>query len=227
MKFIVQREGMPVRMSDEQFYLVLLSVMAALAAAVMMSFGLDLHHNFLTIACDTSEFQNSIINTLHGHWFRDTVIDGPNLLGMHSLFVFLLIAPLYVLFPSPDTLFTLQIWSVYSTVIPVYLVAREILGRPLAAFLIAASALINPLLVQMALAPFHPETWITAAVFWSYYFYRRNLAVGFWMALGIALTSGEEASFIYLALGTILFVMEDGVAWRKRYGIFMFAASLA
>jgi uncharacterized membrane protein len=227
MKFLASWDLQLTRLSEDRFYLILLTSMAAIIAGLMANFGITLHSNFLTIACDTAEFQNAIINTMHGQWFRNTVYDGPNVLGIHTLFIFLLLAPVYALFPSPNTLFNLQIWSVYSTVIPLYLAAREISGRPLAAFLVAASALLSPMLVHMALAPFHPETWITAAVFWSYYFYRRNRPLAFGIAAGLALSSGEEAAFIYAALGVVLLIIEDGLPWRKRYGAWMLGTAVA
>ena len=43
--------------------------MAASVAALMTSFALLLHRNFLTIACDSALMQSGIVNTIHGHWY--------------------------------------------------------------------------------------------------------------------------------------------------------------
>ena len=83
---------------------------------------------------------------------------GPNILGSHTTFLLLLLVPIYKMAPSVDTLFILQVWGVYSTVIPLYLVAQELLRRPLVAFVVAALALASPLLLRMAVAPLHLET---------------------------------------------------------------------
>lgn len=214
-------------MSDEQFYLSLLAVMTAVVAGAVLWMALLLHRNFLTIACDTAEFQNTIVNTLHGHWFRDTVIDGPNLLGMHTLFIFLLLIPVYTVCPYPEALFVVQVFAVYSTVIVLYFVALDFTPRPVVAFFVAASALASPLLVQMALAPFHPETWIAAATLATYHFYRRQKPLAFAICLIVGLTSGELAAFIYFSLGLALFLGEDGLAWRKRYGTWIAGVSAA
>ena len=234
MKFFELWNRQLARVSEERFYLAMIGTMAVVVAAVLTVLGLALQRNFLLIACDMAAFQNTLVNTLHGNWFRDTAYDGPNLLGLHATFVLLLIAPIYAVFPSPDTLFTLQIWSVYSTVIPLYLIACDILRRPLMAFLIAATALVSPLFfLQMAFAPFHPETWILAAVFWSFFFYRRNWMIAFWISLVFALSCSEHAALdllATLALGTRYTLRnaypEDGVAWRKRYGVFAVVAGL-
>jgi uncharacterized membrane protein len=227
MKFLEKGERWLGRLGEDRFYLVLLSVLAAAVAGAMTVFVLGLHRNFLTIACDTATFQNVIVNTLDGRWFRDTAYNGPNLLGLHSVLALALVAPVYAIFPSPDTLFILQIWGIYSAVIPLYLVAVEMTQRRPMSFLVALSALASPLFLHMAAAPYHPESWIIAAVLWSYYFYRRNRPVGFWIALGVAVTSGEQAGPIYIALGAALLLFDDGLAWRRRYGKYTLTAGLA
>jgi uncharacterized membrane protein len=205
-------------MTEERFYLSLLSILAAITAAVVALVALGLHRNFLTIACDTAVLQSGIVNTLHGHWFETDGPGGPSILSAHTTFLLLLVIPIYVLAPSPDTLFVLQIIGVYSTVIPLYLVALEILKRPQIAFGIALIALASPLLVHMAFAPFHLETWIAAAVLWSYLFYLRNVGLGFAAAFFFAVCCGEQAALIYIALGMSLIFFDDGLAWRKPYG---------
>ncbi len=213
--------------SEERFYLAVLSAMASVVAATVLSFALYLHWNFVMIACDTAGFQSAIVNTLHGNWFRDSAYDGPNLLGQHSFFVVLLLVPIYALFPYVQTLFVLQIVGVYSTVVPLYLVTREIVGQAGTAFLVAAGALASPLLLHMALAPFHVETWFSAAVLWSYYFYRRDRARAFWLSFCFAVSCAEQVAMIYVALGLALVVFEDGVPWRRKYGVFALAGGLA
>jgi uncharacterized membrane protein len=219
MKFVVQRDKIPLRINDGQFYLILLSVMAAMIAALVTILALILHRNFLTIACDTAVLQSGIVNTMHGHWFANNGAGGPNILSSHSTFLLLLFIPLYVIFPSVDLLFTLQIWGVYSSVIPIFLVAQELVKRPQTSFCIAATVLVSPILLHMAVAPFHLETWIAAAAFWSYFFYRRNNLLGFGAGLLFAVCCGEQAAMIYIALGLSMLTIDDGLAWRRRFGI--------
>jgi uncharacterized membrane protein len=218
MKFAVQRAGTPVRMRDELFYLVTLAVLAAITAAIVSNFALFLHRNFLTIACDTAVLQSAIVNTLHGDWFRNNGAGGPSILGAHTTFLLLLTLPVYVLAPSPDTLFVLQVFGVYGIVIPLYLIAGDLLRQPLAAFCVATAAMASPLLLHMAFSPFHLETWIAAGAFWSYFFYLRNNLAGFLASLAGAVCCGEQAALIYIALGVALLAVDDGLAWRKRYG---------
>ncbi len=117
-------------------------------------------------------------------------------------------------------LFTLQVWVVFSAVVPVYLIAREALPGRLTALLVAMLALTSPLLYEMATAPFHPESGILAGALWSYFFYRRNHLLGFWLSFAFAVSCAEQAALIYIALGLALACAEDGLAWRRRYAKF-------
>ena len=163
MKFGVQRTGAPVRLSDEHFYLSILAAMTGIVVGLVAALALLLHRNFLTIACDTAVLQSAIVNTLHGHWFANNGAGGPSILGSHTTFLLLAVIPFYVLAPFPETLFLVQIAGVYSTAIPLFLLARQMGQKPLVAFVVAGSGLASPLLLNMAFAPFHLESWIAAA----------------------------------------------------------------
>jgi Predicted membrane protein (DUF2079) len=226
MKLLEAWRGRLAQLSEERFYLLLLIAAALIVAVTTTGIALELDRNFLTIACDTAAFQNAIVNTLDGRWFRDTAYDGPNLLGLHATFILVPLALVYSLAPSADTLFTLQIFGVWSTVIPLYLIGVLRLRRPAIAFLVAMVALGSPLLLEMAWAPFHPETWTLAGVLWSYYFYLRNRPVAFWISLFFALSCGEQAGLIYATMGVTWLLFEDGNAWRRRFGIYALAAGL-
>ncbi len=226
MKLLIQRGGAPVRMSEERFYLVLLAFLAALVAVIVIVFDLGLHRNFLMIAIDSALMQSTIVNTAHGNWFSYNGPHGPNLLAAHTTFILLLLIPIYLIAPSIDTLLIVQVIGVYSTIIPLYLLAKDLLQRPLVAFCVAASALASPFLLHMAMAPSHPETWIAAAVLWSYFFYLRNNLIGFCGTMLFAFCCGEQAALIYLSLSAALFLVDDGVTWRKQYARIAFLAGI-
>jgi Predicted membrane protein (DUF2079) len=226
MKFPEAWRSRLAQLSDERFYLLLLIAAAVIAAAVTTNIALSLNRNFLTIACDTAAFQNTIVNTLDGRWFRDTAYDGPNLLGLHSTFILAPLALVYAVIPSTDMLFILQVFGVWSAIIPLYLVAVTRMSRPVTAFAVAVAAMASPFFLEMAWAPFHPETWILAATLWSYLFYLRKRPIAFWISLGFALSCGEQAGLIYATLGASWFFLDDGITWRKRYGIYAMTAGL-
>jgi uncharacterized membrane protein len=213
------------RLTDGEFYLVLIMLAAALTIVLVAPFALELHRNFLTIACDTADIQCAIVNTLHGHFLEKN--GGPSLLASHTSFLLLAVIPAYVVVPSVDTLFVLQVAGVYATVVPIYLVALELIGRPLLAFGLALIALTSPILVHMALAPVHLETWIAAAVFWAIFFYLRGSIGGYMVSMLVAVCCAEQAAMLLLGLGASLLLIDDGRAWRRRFGAIAVALSFA
>jgi len=204
----------------ERLGLLVVTAVAAAFALAMTFVALALNRHFLVSASDTSAYHNTVVNLVHGQGFRVTAYSGPNMLGQHAVFVLALIAPIYALFPSVEALFTLQVWVIFSAVVPIYLLAREALPQGRTAILIPLLALTSPLFYEMATAPFHPESGILAGVFWSYFFYRRNHALGFWLSFAFAVSCAEQASLIYIALGLALFFAQDGLAWRRRFALF-------
>jgi hypothetical protein len=211
--------GLPYASADRPC-LAIVVLLAALVASFMAIVAVHLNRNFLISAADTSVFHNTLVNLLQGRGFRVTAYSGPNLLGQHTMFILLAIAPLYAAIPSVETLFTLQAWVVFSSVVPLYLIARRLLQSSRSAFFIALLALTCPLFFQMALAPFHPESGILPGVLWSYYFYLKNRMMGFWICFLLAVSCAEQAAMIYVALGLALFCANDGLAWRERYSKF-------
>jgi len=218
MKFGVQRSGSPVRFTEDFYYLTLLGFISGLACLIAAYLVVVLNRNFLTIACDTEVLENAIVNTIHGHWFANNGAGGPNVLGAHTTFMLLAVIPFYIVLPFPETLFALQCIGVYSTVFPLYLVARDFGLQPRIAYLIAAMSLISAFLLHMAMAPFHFEGWIAAAALWSYHFYLRNNLLGFVISILVALSCAEQASLIFISLGISLLLVKDDCAWRRHFG---------
>jgi len=227
MKVIAFLEERLNRLSEERFFFLALWLLMIVIASVMTMFAMELHGNFLTIACDTAAFQNTMVNILHGHWFRDTAYGGPNYLGLHCVLILVPLAWVYAAFPHVELLFALQIWGVYSSVFPLYYLGLDLLRKPALAFLVAASALATPFLLHTALAPFHPETWVLPAALWSYLAYRKNHQTGFWVSFIFALSCTEQAALIYMALGASWYLCDDGLAWRKKYGVLAFVTASA
>ncbi len=218
MKVSLQRTGSEIRFTEDFFYLTVLGILSAITCGLVTGLALSLHRNFLTIACDTEVLENAIVNTMHGHWFAENGAGGPSILGSHTTFLLLAVIPFYVVAPDPETLFALQCVGVFSVVFPLYLVARDFGLKPLLAYVIAFTSLASAYLIHMAMAPFHLETWIAAAALWAYHFYLRQNLVGFLISLLVAVCCGEQAALIFIALGVSLLLVEDGCAWRRRFG---------
>src|SRR6201999_1922616 len=61
----------------------------------------------------------------------------------------------------------------------------------------------------------------------SYIFYRRGQSLAVALCFAAGLISGELAAFIFLGLGIALLLGGDGMAWGKRYGVWLVGLSIA
>ncbi|PAW77131.1 MAG: hypothetical protein B9S32_12690 [Verrucomicrobia bacterium Tous-C9LFEB] len=214
------------KLSGEPLYLLVLTALWILSAAAASHLTLQIYQNFRGVACDTAASQNAIVNILNGHWFRCTAYCGPHILGIHSHFIFVLLAAIYALIPSTDFFYILQNVGALSVVFPVYFVAKEILKNPFTACLIAIAALLNPMLANLCIIPLHPEPWILPALFWAYYFYLKNRPLAFWLCFLFSVCCGELAAITYAALGVAWLLSPRRFPWTRRYGWFALVGGL-
>ncbi len=101
-------------------------------------------------------------------------VAGRNLFGDHPSFIYLLLVPVYWVFPHTETLLVVQSVLIALGAVPVYLLARYLLRSWALATCLAAAYLLNPALQQTNLEQFHVECFETpllalgiyAAVVW-------------------------------------------------------------
>lgn len=75
-------------------------------------------------------YEQAIWNTVHGRFLETHTVDiTNNLLGLDSSYMLACLAPLYALFPSVEALFAAQMAIVSLGALPLYLLARDRLGR--------------------------------------------------------------------------------------------------
>jgi len=102
--------------------LVLNTAVFTLAAACKME--------LFRMGFDTALIEQAIWNTVHGRFLETHAFDfSNNLLGLDCFYMAAWLAPLYALFPSVNTLFAAQMTIVSLGALPLYLLARDRLGR--------------------------------------------------------------------------------------------------
>jgi uncharacterized membrane protein len=174
------------------FALVVLA--AAIYATYFSYYTVVHHHNVLSSSLDLGLEENVIWNALHsGALFKTTPYGGPtgNLLGEHAAYLSYVIAPIYGLHQSAETILILQSVLIGGAAIPLYLVARKYLG-PWLSCLIAVLYVLYP--------PVHGSN--------LYDFHYPPLAPFFlWFTLHFALSGKTVRTFIFAAL--TLSVRED------------------
>lgn len=202
-----------------RYFLALVAVTIAAAVGLIL-FALPFHTNFIPqAACDTAAYQNAIVNTLHGRWFHDTAYNGPNVLGLHSVVILVLIAPIYALFPTMPMLIALQIAVSVSSVWPVYWIAWERLKEARAAFGFGLLVLLSPYFWHVTQMPFHPETLMLPFVLWAWLFYLRRRLSAFVLFLLLAMSCTEQEALLAVVLGLGLIVVHRSEPRARRFGI--------
>lgn len=190
------------------------SVFLVLIAGYLLGFSwlAILRHLAINTGYDLAQYDQIIWNSLQGRLFWQTyVADAPMFLGKSFTPILLAFVPLYAVWSNPIVLLCVQTSALTVAAFPLYWLARERLGKPLALVVVLAF-LLYPALIGVNVVDFHEIALATPALAFATFFLLREHNKGFLVCLAIALLIKEEIAFIAAAFGIyILFVQ------RKRW----------
>ncbi len=189
----------------------------ALFAWVLGGNAVAHHHLIQTIDTDIGISDNVMANLSLGRGFRAPALFGTtpgSYLTVHSEFVSWVFVPIYRTHPGAETLLRLQAVLAALSVVPLFLLARRLLGQAMAIWSCAAF---------LSLAPLHGAllytfSWLPAFCLFSFTLYYAVLADRSWLvvlAAPLLLASSEWAPLAVLALGANAI----GTVKRTRMGI--------
>jgi uncharacterized membrane protein len=178
-------------------YFVVYSVLSVLRHVTYHSFGSDL-----------GLFDQIFWNTTQGRFLESTMSLGlprpHSYLGDHFSPVYLLLLPVYAIFPRPETLVVIQTLFLALGVWPIYLLARLKLGPGfprlvwvLAYFMFLPVAFIN-------LFDFHELALSVLPLGFAIYFLERKMVAGFLLSLGASFLVKEELPLVGLGFGVYI-----------------------
>jgi len=142
--------------------------------------------------------------------------------SVHFSPIFYLALPVYLIYPSPETVQMIQSAALALAVIPLWLIARKIgLSKKAAAFF-CLLYLVYPALTGGCMYDFHENCFLPLTLLWLIYFMEKNSTFG---ALVFALLSCsvKEDAAVYVAFIGLFFIFSGK---RKRLGAGIFAFSL-
>lgn len=158
-------------------------------------------------------YEQPIWNTVHGRPFAQSMYAfAPTHLGVDLVFFELWVAPFYALWQSPITLFFLISLGAALGAWPLYLLARERFGSPLAGLGWAVLYLLFLPVGTITLSEFQPRLFSASALLAAYWFYRRERALGFWLCLIFAITVRSDVGLVVGCFG--LFGLLERRDWR-------------
>ena len=139
-------------------------------------------------------------------------VRGLHYLGHHLNLVSLLFVPAYWLGAGPSFLFIVETAFLGLGAVPVFLLARDIVGGRWAPVVPAAAYLLHPTVSWINWWHFHPEALAITPLLWSLWFARRHRWGWFAASITFVLSTKEDLALAVLALGVVLAV----AAWVQR-----------
>ncbi|MGE5280525.1 MAG: DUF2079 domain-containing protein, partial [Deltaproteobacteria bacterium] len=125
---------------------------------------------------------------------------GLNFLGNHAHLVSFLLVPLYRILPNPLILLWLQTLALAAAALPLYLIARDVLGRVWSAALVLLYVL-YPGLAFTNLYEFHPTVFATLFLSLMLWMYHRRRFIPFLVFLLLAMSCQENIALAAVGIG--------------------------
>lgn len=173
------------------------------------------HLNFKTTALDLGDYDQSV--WLYSHFkFQENTLLGVNILGDHFEPILPLISPLYWFWSSPIVLLLLQGIVFCFGVVPVYLLAKERLGRKGLASLVAFSYLAFFGAQKALFFDFHPIVLAASLLSFAFYFMERGKKFAYFVVMVLALLCKETVAIYVVFLGLYLLLFRPG---KRAWGL--------
>ena len=127
--------------------------------------------------------------------------------GHHVNLVAFLFAPFYWLGAGPSFLYVAQAFVLGLGALPVYLIARDRFSNPWVGLAFAAAFLLYAPIQWISSANFHPEALVITPFLFAWYLARRRSWGWYFVAVGLALSTREDAAMPVFVLGVVLLVL--------------------
>ncbi len=172
-------------------------------AAVFAELSIGRQDAFNTGRFDLGNMTQAVWATAHGHFLEVTNLAGEQTsrLGSHFDPILAALAPLWLVWPSPDMLLTAQAVAVGLGALPVYWLARKHLRSESAGLGFAVAYLLYPAVEWMTLNEFHPVALSCPLLLFAFWFLDEDRLVPFALFAALAVTGKEEIGLVVAGFG--------------------------
>lgn len=197
-----------------------------LVSSLVMSVSAITRHRVFHSSFDMAIFTQTVWNTMQGDWFYSSVKGGINLLADHFAPILALLAVPYRISPTPEFLLCLQAIAVFSSVFPLYGLAKHVLKIPSWALcFVLAFCLYLP--VRSAVRfDFHPEVVTMPLLFLGFYLFALKRLGWASLCFFLALLSKENVPIVTFGIGFYACFFTShrrfGTAWIIFSGLYFF-----
>jgi uncharacterized membrane protein len=163
--------------------------------AVVMGVAAWYKYEHFGYGYDQVDFEQAVWATTQGRPFFDSRFNFTNVVfGMDFMPALGAFLPFYAIFPSPHTMNLLETVTIALGALPVYWLARDVIGSRIAGLAFAATYLLYPTIEYVNLFPDYMRPLaVTLLLFAIYYLYRRRLLPTLLFAFAALLTRTDVA----------------------------------
>jgi uncharacterized membrane protein len=178
-------------------------VAMAAFAAEFISLSLLRHRAYNTGRFDLGNIVQAIWTTTQGDFLQQTNLHGEQIsrLGSHFEPILAVFAPLWMIWPSPDMLLTVQAIALALGALPVFWLARKHLRSERVALGLALVYLIYPPLQWLALDEFHPGALACPLLLYAFWYLDEDRLVPFAIFAVLACMTREEMPLVVAGMG--------------------------
>ena len=182
------------------------------------------YQDFWIARFDLGNMVQAVWSTAHGHPLEVTDVTGDQMvrLGGHVDPILVLLAPFWLVVPSPLTLAAVQIAACALGALPVFWLARKHLNSENVAILMAVAYLAYPWLAWTALDAIHPVTFAIPLFLYAIWFLDQGRLARFGLCAVLICACGELMGLPLAALGLWYWLSQK----RRRAGLLITAAGL-
>ena len=184
------------------------------------------------VGFDLGQFNQCLYNTVRGRSPTTTIgIEagkGPRSLHLfrkHLYPIFLLLLPIYYIFPGYQVLLVLYVIFISASALLLYLISVKETDYPCAAFLLALSYLLCPIIWRSFYWGFRPLPLAIAFIFLAYFLLKSNKSILYYTFLVLSIFCKENVALFTFFLGVFIFLNND-IQGRKVTGTVTMLISL-
>lgn len=186
-------------MTPSRFVWLAMSTFAALFGALAVL----RHRAFGSGRFDLGNMTQAVWSTANGDLLSVTDVHGEQIsrLGSHFDPILALLAPLWLIWPSPELLLVVQAVAVAAGALPVFWLARAHLDSERTAAALAVAYLLYPPVQWLTASDFHPVSLATPLLLFAWWFLDERRLLPFALFAAAALATKEHVGLTIAAMG--------------------------
>jgi uncharacterized membrane protein len=194
-----------------------------LAYTLLMSYFCIQRNRAFGSGYDLANIADTVWQTSQGNFFKLTGDTGLiSRFSVHSDLILILLAPFYLLFPTPNLLLIVQAFAVGFSIIPIFLISRKILKNDVLGIIISFVFLISPNVLWANIYDFHPVLLAFPLLFFAFYFLLIKKWFPFWLFIVLSLFTKENVGLFIAMMGFLAFFKYR----EKKVGLVLFTLGM-